>query len=228
MNGNIQNRLPNKPFNPIGAKTRLRVNGTLASKMTEEDEEEILAQIHAANAKRRGYADFFSWPINRDLEEWGVCSQWSESLAASGELFFSGLKARGRPNDPPDLEALHQSGGRLAIEVTELVDGDAIRAFRAGRTYHWAEWSKEKFLSSLEERVLVKDRRFPELKEPPYDGGYVVLVHTDEPELSRTAVQGYVLNHRFKKPQYVARAFLLLSYDPTVSHYPYFELAFNG
>lgn len=196
--------------------------------MTEEDEKEILAHIRAANAKRRGYADFFSWRTNRDLEEWGICSQWSESLAARGELFFSGLKVRGRPNDPPDLEALDQSGGRLAIEVTELVDGDAIRAFRAGRTYDWAEWSKEKFLSALEERVVVKNQRFPELKEPPYDGGYVVLVHTDEPELSRTTVEGYLLNHRFKKPQYVARAFLLLSYDPSVSHYPYFELAFNG
>ena len=200
----------------------------VSHQMTKDDEKEILAQIRAANRKRRGYADFFSWPSNRDLEEWGICSQWSESLAARGELFFSGLKVRGRPNDPPDLEALDPTGGRLAIEVTELVDGDAIRAFRAGRTYDWAEWSKERFIAALEERVEVKDRRFPELKEPPYDGGYVVLVHTDEPELSRATVEGYLLNHRFKRPQYVSRAFLLLSYDPSVSHYPYFELAFSS
>ncbi len=196
--------------------------------MSEEDDKEILVQIRAAIAKRRGYADFFSWPLNRDLEEWSICSQFRESLAGRNELFFSGLKMRRRPNDPPDLEALAEGGGRLAIEVTELVDGDAIRAFRAGRIYDWAKWSEERFLRAIQERVDVKDQRFPELKEPPYEGGYVVLVHTDEPELSRAAVEGYLLKHRFKKPEYVSRAFLLLSYDPSVSHYPYFELAFDG
>lgn len=194
--------------------------------MTEDEEQEILDQIRAARAKRRGYADFFSWPTNRDLEEYSIASQWRASLEAQGNGFFSVLKARGRPHDPPDLEAISNHGGRVAIEVTELVDSNAIRAFKAGRTYDWAEWSKEKFLAAVEERIDAKDSCFPNLKEPPYDGGYIVLLHTDEPKLPRQVVDSYLKDHRFKKPKHVTRAFLLLSYDPSIFRYPYYELTF--
>lgn len=114
----------------------------------------------------------------------------------------------------------------MAIEVTELVDSNAIRAFKAGRTYDWAEWSKEKFLAAVEERIDAKDSCFPNLKEPPYDGGYIVLLHTDEPKLPRQVVDSYLKDHRFKKPKHVTRAFLLLSYDPSIFRYPYYELTF--
>ena len=196
--------------------------------MTTDDEAKILVLIQAAQANSRGYADFFGWATDRDLEEWGVISALAESLHADGVSFFSEVKARGRPNDPPDCEALSPNGSRIAIEVTELLDGEAIRAFKEGRIYDWAEWSKDKFLSVLAERVAAKDQRFPDLKEPPYDGGYIVVVHTDEPELSRPTVEGFLNGHRLARPTYIARAFLILSYDPTIGRYPYFELTFNG
>ncbi len=196
--------------------------------MTSDDEAEILALMRAARTKARGYADFFGWATDRDLEEWGIVSSLGESLEADNALFFSDLKRRGRPNDPPDCEALNQNGARIAIEVTELVDGDAIRAFKEGRVYEWAEWTKEKFLSVLAERIARKNDRFPKLKEPPYHGGYVVVVHTDEPMLSRATVETFLANHQFEKPNCVDRAFFVLSYDPAVERCPYFELTFNG
>jgi hypothetical protein len=64
------------------------------------------------------------------------------------------------------------------------------------------------------------------LKEPPYSGGYVIVMHTDEPTLSRSVVQGYLDGHRFPTPKHVSRALLLLSYDPSVQRCPYFELNF--
>lgn len=198
--------------------------------MTPDEEKEILAEMRAARAKARGYADFFGWATDRDIEEWGVVTALAESLEKAGESFFSNLKRRGRPNDPPDCEAISSAGARIAIEVTELVDGEAIRAFKLGRVNGWADWGKEKLISVLAESVSKKDDRFPHLKEPPYDGGYIVVVHTDEPMLSRVAVGEFLSDHRFEKPSYVDRAFLVLSYDPdpAIAGCPYFELAFKG
>jgi hypothetical protein len=195
--------------------------------MTPDDDVEILALMRAARQRSRGYADFFGWAIGRDIEELGVISSLVESLNANGVAFYSNLKTRGRPNDPPDCEGLDPHGARVAIEVTELVNSDAIHAFKQGRVYDWADWSKEQFLSALAERIDVKDKRYPHLQEPPYDGGYVLVVHTDEPVLSRTAVEGYLAGHCFPRPAYLSRAFLVLSYDPAIQRCPYFELAFN-
>lgn len=157
--------------------------------MTSDDEVAIIALMRAAQSKARGYADFFGWATDRDMEERGVVSSLGESLEADKALFFSDLKLRGRTNDPPDCEALSQNGLRIAIEVTELVDGNAICTFKEGHVYECAEWTKEKFLSVLAERLAGKNDRFPKLKEPPYHGGYVVVVHTDEPMLSRATVE---------------------------------------
>jgi hypothetical protein len=196
--------------------------------MTPDDEVEILSLMRAARQRSRGYADFFGWAVDRDIEELGVISSLAESMNANGGAFYSNLKVRGRPNDPPDCEGIDQNGARVAIEVTELVDGEAIRAFKEGRIYDWADWSKEKFISALSDRIDVKDKRFPYLKEPPYDSGYIVVVHTDEPVLSRTAVQNYLEGHSFAKPTYLSRAILVLSYDPVIQRCPYFELTFSG
>ncbi len=200
----------------------------VVSHMNDIDEKEVIAKLRAARDKARGYADFFGWAIDRDLEEWGVVCSLAESLEADNALFFSDLKSRGRPNDPPDCEARTPDGARVAIEVTELVDGKAIEAYKAGRVFDWAEWPKKKFRSVLQERISKKGERFPELKDQPYEGGYVIVVHSDEPELSRIAVAEFLSDFQLEKPSHVDRAFLVLSYDPAVERWPYFELTFNG
>ncbi len=196
--------------------------------MTPDDEAEILAKMRAARQRSRDYADFFAWVIDRDVEESGVISSLVESMTSSGINFYSNIRSRRRPNDPPDCEAVDLDGNRVAIEVTELVDGDAIRAFKEGRVYDWADWTREEFLLSLAERIAAKDKRYPYLKEPPYNGGYVVVVHSDEPMLSRTTVEDYLESYSIPKPVHITRVILVLSYDPTIQRCPYFELAFNG
>jgi hypothetical protein len=195
--------------------------------MTREDEARIVAAMRAARAKARGYADFFGWSADRDLEELGVITALAESLRADRALFFSDLVRRGRSNDPPDCEAVDRDGDRIAIEVTELVDESAIRAFKAGRVYDRADWDREKFLLRLYSLIAGKDRRYPELKGSPYPGGYVVVVFTDEPMLTRTAVEGFLAGHAVPEPRYIDRTFLVLSYDPGVERCPYFELALH-
>lgn len=192
--------------------------------MTTQEEKEILRLIQEARNKARGYADFFGWASNRDIEEWGVVTSLAEVLEAENKEIFTSLKRRGRQNDPPDCEALDSDGNRIAIEVTELVDGKAIQAYKSGAIYEWADWNKNKFISSLELLLTRKDLRYKELKEPPYDGGYLVVIFTAEPMLDSLTVETYLQGYKFKKPKYITRAFLLMSYEPGVKRCPYYEL----
>jgi hypothetical protein len=196
--------------------------------MSPEDEAEVAAQMRAARVRARGHADFFGWPINRDLEEWGVVKALSESLLADGALFFSKLQSRGRQNDPPDCEALDGSGHRLAVEVTELVDPEAIKAYKRGAIYEWSEWERDRFIDGLATAVAAKDQRFVSLKDVPYEGGYVLVVHTDEPFLRFDTVTTFLSGHVFRGVKHLTRGFLLCSYDPTKNRCPYVELELSG
>ena len=193
--------------------------------MNKDEEHEIVAAMRVARAKSRGYADFFGWPTNRDLEELGVLRSFAESLEAKNSLFFTNLKTRERPNDPPDCEAIDLEGQRIAFEVTELVDPDAIKAFKAGGTYDFAEWPTEKFFSRLSERLLTKDASYNSLKDAPYPGGYVIVVFTDEPALSRLTIEALLKNWQPPNLNFTSSAYLILSYDPSIQGYPYFTLA---
>lgn len=196
--------------------------------MTKEDEKEIVALMRAAREKARGYADFYSWPIDRDIEEWGVANTLFESLLTSGEAFFTDLLQRGRGNDPPDCEAMDDQGKRIAIEVTELVSSDAIKAYKQGHVYDWADWTKEALIESLNKLIAAKGARYAHLKGGAYEGGYVILIHTDEPTLPIETVRKFLADQTLDKPEGVARVFLLLSYDPQSQSCPYIELSLSA
>lgn len=196
--------------------------------MNPDDQAEILKLLRESRERSRGYADFFLWAADRDLEEWGVAITLAESLSLRGAEFFAEVRSRRRPNDPPDCEARNAEGQRIAIEVTELVDGMAIhrhkKALAERMPTQWAEWTGEKFLGLLEARLEEKDKRFPHLKDAPYPGGYVVIVHTDEPELTRDVVARYLGGGFVAKLLHITRAYVLLSYDPAVEMCPHFEV----
>jgi hypothetical protein len=192
--------------------------------MTPEDELEIVQLMRKARLESRGYASFFGWSIDRDQEELGAAKALAESLHLDGKLFFHDLKLRGRGNDPPDLEALSLLGERVALELTELVDGAAIQAYKAGRVRDWAKWDRKKFIDLVSSLLANKAKRFSKLKDPPYPGGYVIVIFTDEPELTKQTVENYLEGHTFSKSSDVSGSYLVLSYDPTLGHCPYFDL----
>jgi hypothetical protein len=192
--------------------------------MTPPDDE--YDDLIAGLKSKARYAGSFEWP-DRNIKEWGVVDILANSLESEGKLFFLNHIARAQGNDPPDCEASDSNGERIAIEVTELVDGDAIRRTKNGE-YVWLEWGKEKFLGELASRIIKKDTN--NQKEAPYPGGYIVIVHTDEPFLHRETVRSYLEGHFFEKTSHIDRAFLLLSYHPEVDrkgNYPLFEINFK-
>lgn len=58
----------------------------------------------------------------------------------------------------------------------------------------------------------------------PYDGGYAVVVFTDEPELPARKVLTYLDGHIFSGLKYITEALFLVSYDPNANCCPYFRL----
>jgi hypothetical protein len=191
--------------------------------MNGEQKSKIGHALREAVRCRRGYADFFGWP-DRDREEEAVLAALKASLQKDEALFFGKIQPRGRGNDPPDLEAFDRYERRIAFEITELVDGEAIKAFKSTKRDEPAGWTERKFLDRLGSRLQSKNARFTELKDPPYDGGYVVVVFSDEPDLCAPVVELYLRGQSFTGTGMLTRAFLLLSYDPRLGRYPYFEL----
>lgn len=192
--------------------------------MPRKPPESIFAYIE--HSQKRGYASFFEWPLDRNLAELGVVTYLAASMAADKQNLFHEIRSRGRGNDPPDCEALDHNGQRIAIEVTELVDPQGIANYQAGRVEDWSEWSRERFLSGVEERLAAKARRTASLKDPPYPGGYAVVIFTDEPQLTALTVRDYLRHHRFPAFEGMSMAFLLLGYDPSIQRCPWFHLRF--
>jgi hypothetical protein len=182
-----------------------------------DDRDEIARRLRDALRMRRGYADFFGWPA-REVAEWGVVKEFGQSAVNEPGAPFRHLRARGQRCGRPDCEAVDTDGRRLGIEVTELVDASAIVQARTDGSCLEAEWDRAKFLAEVASRLSAKDQKT--LKGGPYDE-YIVLIHSDEPSLPIDVVEEWLAGHRFRKPEQIHRAYLLLSYDPRRNGCPY-------
>ena len=94
------------------------------------DEDEVLREISEALARRRGYADSRSWPLNRQREERGIVEDFLSAAHSEPGAPFTGLRSLARGEDPPDCEFQDSAGNLIGVELTELVDEDAIRRTR--------------------------------------------------------------------------------------------------
>jgi hypothetical protein len=146
-----------------------------------------------------------------------------ESLQHRGETLFDRVSSRGRGNDPPDCEAVGADEAPVAIEVTELVDPDAIVAHKNKRPYEWKDWSREKLQDAVARLLIAKAARRKSLKGGPYSE-YIVLIYTDEPMLAYDTAVTLLDGTRFATSRHIDRAFLLISYDPKVGYCPYVPL----
>ena len=185
------------------------------------DENDFAELAELLRENDRPHAGHFSWESDRAVAEIGVVNEFEIALALDDQLFFSEPKHRGTDNDPPDCEAKGSGGGRVGIEVTELVDSASAAAARAGDHYEWVDW-KGKLIPRLE-KILRKKDNPRDLKDSPY-GEYVVLIYTDEPWLELNYISAVLLQHQFKNFKLITRAYLLVSYDPHLKRYPLYRL----
>ena len=194
--------------------------------MDTDEEKRFIKEIKNAVAKGRGYADSFGWPPDRDLEECGVVRVFCETLKKESNLFLdiNSIMSRGRGNDPPDCEVKDLDGNIIGIEVTELVDPEAIVAFKKKQVYEWAEWDKSKLIDAINNRLGAKN--IPDrIKGGPY-AGYILIIYTDEPVLNADYIKDLLKGYRFAKRNLIDRAFLFIFFDPIYKTYPCIELEF--
>jgi hypothetical protein len=190
-------------------------------KMTERNELEEFFDTVKANV--RNHAGYFSWLSNRDVEELGVVQSLHESLAHHGQSFFHSYQVRGRGNDPPDCEATSDAGGRIGIELTELVVGKSIEAAKSTQSIPWEEpFSKSQLFQLLADRIEKKDNPIG-VKGGPYEE-YVLVIYCDEPRVLDYGLIEYVRGAAFPATKLIDRAFLLFSYCPWEKCCPYIEL----
>lgn len=180
----------------------------------------VMKVIRKALKQQRPYADFFGFAGDRAVAEVGVAQEVCNVLAAAGDPIATGIVSRAY-NDPPDCEGVGPNGELVALEVTELVDPDAIIAAKAGRVFNWAEWPREKLVEEIQERLRSKDSKT--LLGGPY-AVYVVIMYTDEPLLDSERVRQELAETRFQATAKIDRAYLILSYDPKSQHCPVIEL----
>jgi hypothetical protein len=196
--------------------------------------DELRLRLRKGILAKRDHASYFNWNADRDLEELGVIQELWSSLQASGGTFFKDFSLRGRGNDPPDLEAMTLDGKKLAIEVTELVDGQAIQRdkFLKKQTEPtWRDWlsvavawNDTSVISELQRLITAKDGKFNKLLGGPYPGGYCVVIFTDEPDLSPEKLQEVLRDTTFEV-EYISRCFLLIGYQPFQKQLTYIDLA---
>lgn len=190
------------------------------------NQEEWNEFIDTVKSNVRLYASYFSWLSNRDVEELGVVQTFHESLTHSGQTFFHSYQARGRGNDPPDCEATLCTGGRVGIEVTELVDGKSIAAAKSGAAIPWEPFTEGQLFALVAERIAEKDKP-RNVKGGPYDE-YVLVVYCDDPRVLDYRLIEYVRGARFPRTTLISRAFLLFSYSPWEGCCPCIELMLSG
>jgi hypothetical protein len=182
----------------------------------------IYERIKEALAKRRGYADFFGWD-DKQVAERGIVSQLLEEIVDEPAGPFRDLVSRGVGADPPDCEMRDMDGRRIGIEVTELVDEDAIRRSKRDSRFLMAGWDQATLIARLEARIRQKDA--PKVVHGgPYDE-YWLLLHTDEGVLTFEAVSGWLAGFELPKRSLLTRVYLLFSYSPGLKKYPYLRLA---
>jgi len=169
----------------------------------------------------RTHAGYWAQEAVPSIAELGVVQGLAEALEEFGQSFFSNVRHRDQGEDPPDCEAENRTGQRIAIEVTELVDGVSAAKARAGECYDWKDWGDE-LVPRLNSLIQRKDGATT-IKGGPYTE-YVLVINTDEPGLEAAWARARLSNYVFPATSLITRAFLLLSYCPFEQRCPCIEL----
>ena len=124
------------------------------------------------------------------------------------------------PQDPPDCVAYNMNNRLVAVEVTELVSGDAVRMNEQGHRLY-RDWMPPDVVRGIEKCLAEKDRKC-------YEGGpyaqIVVVIHTDEMTVTSQTSGNVVPAATFTKCRQLTDAFLRFSYDPNFGRCPYVRL----
>lgn len=183
----------------------------------------VLRLMREARAESRGYADYWEWAIDPRRAERHAAMVVRNFLINSGEGVSGPLSSV--LSDPPDVLLATDDGRRIGIEVTELVDSNAVKRarhrkkFKERIEYDWADWTPTRIVTELRRIVELKDRKLAKVARN-YDELLLAIV-TDEGMINE-AIAREAAAQCGPVVSFIGRAFFVLSYQPNsnVEIYP--------
>ncbi|MDE2715582.1 MAG: hypothetical protein OXI33_01015 [Chloroflexota bacterium] len=197
---------------------------------------EAMERLEASHRKR-GHATYWHADNNsQDPMEVGATLDWTEEMNERGWKIDT---IRKNSETYPDCIA-EMDGEKIGVEVTELVDENAIKRHPGNPRYEGPvqfmrkfpqppppEWPFEKFERHLQERVRHKDVR---VKDGSLSKQFLLVV-TDEPWLDEATLAEHLKTIKLQRPRHFDGVFVMTSYVPDPAgrgggHYPIFEVPF--
>ena len=190
------------------------------------------------SCRKRGHATY--WHADNNSQD---SMEVEATLDWAGEMNERGWKIdiqtiRKNSETYPDCIAM-MYGEKIGVEVTELVDGNAIKKHPVNPRYEGPEqflrefsqpmppkWPFEKFERYLRKRVCCKDNR---VKNGSLSKQFLLVV-TDEPWLDEATLAEHLKTIKLQRPRHFDDVFLMLSRVPDGrghGHHPVFEVPFS-
>ena len=170
----------------------------------------------------REHAPYFALSADKQENEADVARVLSEEMLRRGDESFHSVQSRRQGSDPPDCEAIGRSGQRVGIEVTELVDGGAIKGAITGTSTPHRSVTPSTAIGIISGILRRKDRG--NVRGGPYDL-YILVICCDDPCFLDHEVLAGIREAAFERTRLIDLAYFLTSYDPWQRCCPYIELA---
>ena len=156
----------------------------------------------------------YEWP-DKALKEQEIARDFVKAYEMVVGSPVRKISPRENGQDPPDVELLFGDGGLVGLEITELVDHDAVVATERTGEPHFRPWSDQDLQIGITKLVTRKDRPGT-WKGGPYRH-HLLLIHTDEPLLTNDKeLEGRLKPLRFTTSLLDA-IYLMRAYDPQMT-----------
>jgi len=182
----------------------------------------ILSGLEKNDGCRRKHANFWNF-VEKSVKESGIADQACYEIS---NIYESELISWGpAENDPPDVEFNFKNGQTVAVEITELVNQNAIEIQIKNPERYSDELFRFDYPVAVEElnRILVEKEEKMRSVESLYSES-ILLIHTDEFLLDSDLFIGKESEIFKRSSEVFKHAFLLFSYEPLKKCCPILKL----
>jgi hypothetical protein len=162
----------------------------------------------------RKYASFFQFgdkAVNEFLIAQEFINWFNKNQDQTLHSLVSSIK------DPPDCSCLNENNQLIGIELVELVCQQSIELSERSKLVY-RSWGQEELIDKIKHLLIDKDSK--SYQNGPYSE-IIVLIHTDETDLSIEKTTKYLLHSIFGPFNQITQSFLIFSYHPNLKHNPY-------
>jgi len=169
-------------------------------------------------SKLRKHRSFWLW-TKKPVMERGIVRELLDSMHHDGDMRYQNVRSVN--GDWPDCEVDDEFGNTVGVEVTELVDEEAVRKAQRGEM-DFSYWTDDEIKDRVSGILAHKDLR------SSHSGLYnkvILVIHTDQ--FTRSHLFPVIKNTKFTRLENIQEAFIIVSYDPETHTYPWCEIQFE-